>query len=323
MENVTLPLFYCPFPSAINRHAEIVQQRSLDWACRFHLVTDDVEYRRLCVSRFGWLAAYTYPNASLEALQLISDWCVWLFIRDDQCDEAGLGKQPNQLKRMHAHFLAILKCETTTQTMCLDAPLSQGLRDLQQRMLRLEPNTDMAHFIRRVEEFFAAGVWESRNRAKGVIPTMGTYIKMRPFTGGLYAYLELIMIVDRIHLTPAVRAHITIQRLTRMAINTVCWANDIISLERELQQGDVHNLVLALRHRYRITLQEAINRTAEMHDTEMRAFMDLALQVSSVGALMDADVNRYIAILRSMMRGSLDWAYASGRHWSIETVAVV
>ena len=72
------------------------------------------------------------------------------------------------------------------------------------------------------------------------------------------------------------------RRLSLMAINVVCWSNDLLSLAKELQHGDRHNLVIALRTQYRLPLREAINRAAELHNAEVRAFLTLEARLGSV-----------------------------------------
>jgi hypothetical protein len=51
-----------------------------------------------------------------------------------------------------------------------------------------------------------------------------------------------------------------------------------------------------------------------LHDAQVRAFIDLEFNVPVFGAVIDHDLQRYIGILRSWMRGNLDWAISSGRY---------
>ena len=187
--------------------------------------------------------------------------------------------------------------------------------DLRERIRARAAPGAMARCVQSVEEFFAACVWEATNRKQGITPDVATYIKMRPFSGGLYTYINLIEIIEQITLPRRVREHPTVQRLTLTANNVVCWTNDIVSLAKELKQGDVHNLVLALQHKHRLTLQEAMDRAAALHAAEVRAFIDLELRLPSFGTVLDSQVKAYSSVLRSWMRGNLDWSYTSGRYF--------
>src|SRR5262245_62925055 len=108
MAPTVYPPLSCPFPSAINPHAIQAQQATIDWARRFRLLQRDAAYRRLNRLRYGMLMARAYPLAEPETLQIVTDWSTWLFLLDDQCDEAGMGHDPEQLARLHTQFLDVL-----------------------------------------------------------------------------------------------------------------------------------------------------------------------------------------------------------------------
>jgi hypothetical protein len=311
MTEIRIPELYCPFPSAVNSHAEAVNQHTLAWVRRFNLVPNENDFSQLIASKFGWLAARAYPNAALDELRIVSDWNTWLFIRDDQCDESGLGHDPASLAKRHDRLLEILAgCAPTLR----DSPLAHALYDLRGRLECKASRGWMGRFIHSVVEYFESSVWEARNRASKVTPDPDTYITMRPYTGGLYTDIELIDITERIYLPLHVRKHRTVQDLALMANNVVCWSNDIISFFKEIRHNDVHNLVVSLRHHHRLTLQEAIDRAAELTDGQVRAFMALQEKLPCFSPSIDADLRRFVAVLRSWMRGNLDWAYASGRY---------
>lgn len=311
MEQFVVPELYCPFPPALNQHAETVDQQSIEWALRFNLLSEECTLKRVRATRIGWLIARAYTGTPLLELQLLCDWTTWLFLQDDQCDELGVGKDPVSLAAMHSRSLAVLR---GAPLVAADRPLTHALADLRQRMRQLGDDAWMQRFVATFENSLSASVWEATNRANGVTPDVSTYIKMRAFTGGLYTLIELIEITEQLHLPPEVRKHPVIKRLTRMASNVVCWANDIMSLAKEIKQGDVHNLVLTLRHKHHLTLQEALDRATALHDAEVRAFIDLELRLPSFGTAVDEDVLRYVSILRGWMRGNLDWSYASQRY---------
>ncbi|WP_022947541.1 terpene synthase family protein [Methylohalobius crimeensis] len=308
---IYVPEFYCPFPERVNPYADIAHQHTLDWVRRFELVVDDDAFRRLAASRFGWLAARAYPTAAEEELKLVSDWNTWLFIRDDQCDETGVGKDPAKLTFLHERFLNILMgCPCSTE----DGGLDKALQDLWSRMRARGSLSWQARFIHSVEEYFESSVWEAKNRSREVYPDVATYTKMRPYTGGLYTDIELIEIIERISLPLEIRKHTAIEQLALMANNVVCWSNDVLSLQKELEQEDIHNLVIALSYEHELDLQEAVVRATEMCNEEVRKFIALEERLPLFPTRHAQGVRRYVEILRSWMRGNLDWGYESARY---------
>ncbi len=89
-----------------------------------------------------------------------------------------------------------------------------------------------------------------------------------------------------------------------IANNVISWSNDIIGLEIEMKRRDVHNLVLVLQQEYQLTLQEAINRAAELCNEEVRKFMDLESCRPSFGPVTDPKLQHYV--------GDSFWAKSRG-----------
>lgn len=310
MDKIEFPKLYCPFPSSVNEHAEDVNNHTLAWVKEFDLVPDEGHFERLKKSKFGWLAARAYPNTPLEELKIVSDWNTWLFIRDDYCDESGLGRNPGLLSEIHTELLEILNGRVPGQS---DSALAHALHDIRIRLLHKASPAWMCRFVCSVIEYFESSVWEAHNRVDGIIPDTETYILMRPYTGGLYTDIELIDITEDIYLPLHVRKNDVVQRLALMANNVVCWSNDIISYAKESKHNDVHNLVTTLRPT-QATLQKAVDLAAELTSAEINAFIALQLHLPSYTPEIDADLQRFVAVLGSWMRGNLDWAYDSGRY---------
>lgn len=311
METIILPELHCPFSSRINVHVEAAHQHTLEWVRHFELVRTRAAEQRFRAAKFAWLAARAYPTAPLEELKLVAEWNIWLFIHDDECDEAGLGRQPAQLADLYTRLRAIVHGATPAAG---SERIVFALYDLMQRMRSLSNPAWQARFERSVDDYFNACVWEARNRANHCIPDVESYIQMRPFTGALNTDIELIELCEHIYLPAEVYAHPDVIHLTQMANNAVCWANDIISLEKELRHGDVHNLVITLRHRHNCSLQHALCLARDMHDNEVRAFVGLAKNVLQFSPSVNRELERYLMILRAWMRGNIDWAYDTGRY---------
>jgi hypothetical protein len=308
---INFPKIHCPIPSAVNPYAEIVDKHTLAWARRFNLLPNENDFEHLKKSKFGWLVARAYPNAPLEELKIVTDWNTWLFIRDDECDESGLGKNPTLLSAVQSDMLEILNGREPTQ---YDSPLAHALYDIRNRLLQKVSPAWMGRFIYSIIEYFDSCEWEARNRADGIIPDTAAYILMRPYTGALFTVIELISLTEKVYLPLHVRNNDVLRRLEIMSINVVCWSNDIISFAKESKHHDVHNLVATLLSSQHLSLQKAISLATDMTNAEISAFIELEKQLPSFTTEIDAELQRYIAVLRSWMRGNLDWSYESGRY---------
>ena len=131
---------------------------------------------------------------------------------------------------------------------------------------------------------------------------------MRPVTVGLRID-ALFSRADGVVLPWAVRAQAQVLTLTRLADEVVCWANDLVSLDKELRQGDVHNLVQVPRHARGYSLRTAVAQANRRHDETRARYLEAEQGVRARfgGDPRDA---RYLKLLR----GIHDWALASGRY---------
>jgi 5-epi-alpha-selinene synthase len=317
VNNIKLPVLYCPFPSAINQHCEAVEPHSIEWLRSFNLVKDESAYKILRAIKLGVLMARAYPTVSLEALKILSDYTFWLVIADDQFEKVGISKQSELLEPVHAQLVDILKGRGASLTDA-DSPLTLAFRDIWQRLYQLLNGKSqlMFSFAKNMEDYFQGVCWEAMNNTQGITPDLATYIKIRTFTIAAYNCFSLIQITDGIALPPEVIEH-PVLKLLELAVNNVAiYINDIFSVAKEMREGNLHNLVLILQHSYQVSLQEAINRAAELHDAEVRNFIELAAQLPSFGAEIDANLQRYILNLRFWMRGHVDWYQVTERYRS-------
>jgi 5-epi-alpha-selinene synthase len=320
MEPIVYPPCAYPFPAAINPHAIEAQLATITWARQHRLLQREAAYRRLDRLQYGMLMARAYPSAARETLQIVTDWSTWLFLLDDQCDEAGLGHDPEQMAHLHSQFIDVLDGVSPNYD---DVPLAHGLWDLRTRILLHAPDGWYGRFRRSVTQYFIANVWEATNRRQGHIPDAASYCAMRLDTSAVYPCLLLIALTEGLQLPSEVYDHPDVQRLAKMTNNVISWANDIVSLEKELRQGDVHNLAFILSHEQKISFQAAVDRVAALHDAEVDTFIALTRQLPAFTPLVDIALQRYVSGMRFWMRANLDWSLDAVRYRSTSTISAI
>lgn len=316
VRRISRPKLHCPFAPAISKHADTVHQQTMGWVRCFTLLPDEPAYAHFDATGLGWLVGRTHPHARHDHLQLISDWHAWLFLRDDKGDESDAANRPNELSTGDNRFLDILE---GAEPAYYDEPLAHALYDLRSRLLACAhanalSEVWMRRFVRVMREHLEATQWEASNRARGVSPNVATYVSMRRLTGGLSIITELEEIIEGRHLPMEVREHNIVRRLTEASHNVVCWANDVFSLDKELRNGEVNNLVIVLSKVEGLTLRESVDRCVELHNAEMHTFVDLAARIPLFWPEADAKLQLYISALRARIRGVLDWSSDSARY---------
>ncbi len=308
---------HTPTDEAVNPHHRAAERHNLAWVLRHSpgMTAEDDMLRRLQRTRFSRLAAFTYPRVGADELALICNWITWLFIHDDcYCDDGGLGEA--SLELVHEGMLATLRGEHRPGA---DEPaLLHMLVDLRRRMLAWSDAGWLARFVRSVDRYLQATRWEARNRALGVTPPLGAYVKLRGLTGAMDSVYDCIELGEHLHLDPAVREHSAIASLEQLAGNCVCWANDIFSFNKELLEHNAHNLVFVLQHERGLDLADAVEQAVAMHDAELQAFEWSAARLPDLrrefGVEMAGAARIYVAGLRSWVCGNTAWSRETPRY---------
>ena len=131
----------------------------------------------------------------------------------------------------------------------------------------------------------------------------------------------MIELADDVRLSRDVREHPTVLRLTQLADQAVCWANDLFSLDKEVHHQDVHNLVLALQRERGVSLSEATQQAAQMYHRAVRDFCEDRAQLPSFGAA-DLYLARYLDVLEMRIQSNLTWSQTVARYRPTESVPV-
>jgi len=177
-----------PFTGAISPYAGDVDQATLIWAEASGLLTDGLRQKSQRL-QYGVLAARAYPQADRDTLQIAADWIAWLFFMDDQCDEAGIGRDPQRLAALHERFLAVLEGDPPDSG---DWNLTRALADIRRRLAARATDDWLRRFGEHVRLYFTANRWEAANRYQSIVPNVATYCAARLFSGAVYACFDLI-----------------------------------------------------------------------------------------------------------------------------------
>jgi hypothetical protein len=133
---------------------------------------------------------------------------------------------------------------------------------------------------------------------------------MRRSTSGVLPCLALIELTDGVELPLSVRDDAAVRRLIEITNDVISWSNDIFSAEKELREGDFHNLVILLMGELSCDVDVASRAVAKMHDGIVAEFERIEARLDQRNTVL----KRYVAVLKAWMRGNLDWSILSGRY---------
>lgn len=311
MAMIVVPELDCPFDDEISAYADQVDTRVVDWARRLGLPADEAEAERLGEAKVGRLAARTTPRAGLDALCLLADWQMWLFLFDDRySDESAAGADLAQLSELVTGFMLVL--DNHGDRRYRQDPFTVALGDLIDRVRVIATGPQLSRFVSAVRGYFLAQFWEASHRAQDQPAGLAEYTAMRRHSGAVPTCMALIDVANGFELSghdywrPEVRA------VSDIAVNVTCWANDILSFPKEAQRSfKVHSLPAVLAEELQLPVTDALALAAELHDAEVERYLNFERLLRLVAGPALGD---YLDGLRSWMGGNFYWSLETGRY---------
>jgi hypothetical protein len=119
--------------------------------------------------------------------------------------------------------------------------------EVRRRILPAMSSTAREQFFSAVENYMLCGVRPaSLWRESGRTPDLAAYEAVRVYDVGLLPVVALMEVDLGLKMAPEARGTADAQRAWRAGARIVAWVNDFVSLDRELQRGDVCNVMLVL-----------------------------------------------------------------------------
>jgi hypothetical protein len=301
---------WCPFSVRIPDATSVqrVECDLLEWARKEDLLTDPILEERFRRARFGEFAALVYPDA--PDLLVYAKWLAWLFIVDDQFDEnrAESARGIERGATCHLPPPGIPAARSVSRATPAIAALTRLWRDMSGPMpepLRDRFRDHIDGYVKSYASEFAV----SRNQEA---PPMTVYVEFRRSTGAVETCLDLIERQPRTRVPQEIAASPEMANLRTAANDIICWTNDVLSLSKEIDHGELNNLVAVVRASTGMRWEAALDVAVEMiavrtcqFDTAQHALLDSARHPA---------VSAFVEGVRNWIAGSLHWHRNSPRY---------
>lgn len=342
---IELPRIGDPLSVSPGLHAEEVQKRHMMWAEEHGVFRSETERRRFSAMDIGTLVSLLYPEADDPGyLQLVADWCAWLLLRDDRWDSTEDPRDWERLAELDRAYLRLMRrgsvsaagANVTTPSTIPDLfysgdeieGLYSALADLLERLRSRGRQQGIENPIDRrlvavMREFFFASIREISYQRRGECPTLLEYVEMRSVTGGLDILTFVLAGLDGVRLPKRLLEQPTIKRLTTASHNICCWHNDLVSLNKELASGEVHNLIIVLHQDPEATcasLTGAVDVAERMILEEIDTFLELEAEVYTTDEPWHDPAAWYGRMLHNRVGGVIIWHEACAARYQAAIV---
>lgn len=304
-----IPRLYCPFPAVPYPDIQPIEEHTLQWLVDFRLITTPDKLEHYRQQGFAAMIAYSYPFGDEADLCAWCDMNTLLFLLDDLLDEENFTKDKMALKQLEESFLDVLE-KGRRCSLEKDGPFLTALAEFWQRMEHRSSNVWKHKFIRSIKDMFNAAAWQFAHGMEKRRPDLGEYVQYRQYLGAANVATESLEVTGRVLLQESVYRTPMVIRLTELARNAVCFANDLFSLGKEIarSEGAEFNLVTILGRTCALTTEGAIQTAAAIHDAYVREFLDLSERAFIYDEPTNRMLDRYIQCLVHFMKGNIEWS---------------
>ncbi|KAM4067103.1 terpene synthase family, metal binding domain-containing protein [Hirsutella rhossiliensis] len=271
--------------------------------------------------------------AAWTELEVAAAFMVWIFVWDDGIDEGdsevatheqcariycnqstayarwalGLARNTN---KQHGILCQSEEPQCSVPTMSLFHRMCSGL------YLKID-KVQRQRMFQETESYMASTMIEQSNRQSQQVPTPEQYFDMRLVTSGIYPALALFDYIAGVRLPESIMESNSMKSLWRETTILCMLVNDIYSFKKELASGSVLNMIPVL---FNARVTDDLNETMGvlvniMHNSSI-AFGKAAEELAELASVarLEAEVETYIDVCRTVVTGLNKWALTTKRY---------
>ena len=323
------PNFYMPFSAQVNPHLEAVRVHIKAWASAMGMLSpvEDTlnlglwDDRRFDSMDLAFFAAATNPDMTVLQLELVADWCVWMFFEDDYFHERY--KRPRDLagaKDFINRIPAFMPVDLSPPPAPTN-PLERALVDLWPRTASHLPLEWRQKFANHMQNYVDGEWWEISNVVQDRVPEPVDYVEMRRQTAAGEITIALAQYNLSEDIPPEVHSNRQIQSLNNITIDWIGLSNDIVSYRKEMEfEGGIHNSVLVIKRFLDCPLQESVNIVNNLLTARLNEFEHIVAELPNLFDQLNLDANArqqclaYVKRLKIWMAGNFVWTQKTRRY---------
>lgn len=307
MKQNDVPVLQYPWPHEIGPFAQSFYEEQDEWIDKDYQFMS--ESTRTKYKKHGLVeaASYMFPAATTMAqIRPIARFMVWLTLYDDYYEVCPV----KELADVRNHIMDVMLGQKPK-------PDDIGLiRQVALSREEFRPYVNDEWFERWTENFHAYTTYgimeETPYKLKKEFPTLNNLMLIREYSISMYPYGDPVEPSMNYIVPNHISKHPVILRLKMLMCRIMAIQNDFASIEKELAvDTEVLNIILVIRHQYKISLEESITEAMSIHDNYVKEFVELQNNLPDFG-LLQKDVERFVHYMALMISGLGEW-YHTGK----------
>ncbi|SDL58241.1 germacradienol/geosmin synthase [Glycomyces sambucus] len=321
-----LPTFYLPYPARLNPHVEGARVHARAWAKEMGMLDAPAEgggvvwdLAELDRHDYGLLCAYTHPDCDAPALDLVTDWYVWVFFFDDHFLDAFKRTRDKAGAKAYLDRIPLFMPVDLGGTPEPENPVELGLLDLWGRTAPAMSAGWRERFLASTVNLLFESLWELDNITSARVANPIEYIEMRRKVGGAPWSAGLVEYAVGAEVPAKVAASRPLEVLRDTFADAVHLRNDLFSYEREVtDEGENANAVLVFERFLGLATQPAAELVNDILTSRLHQFENTALTEIPVLSAAEGVTPPEQAAIALYAKGLQDWQ-AGGHEWHMRS----
>ncbi len=144
------------------------------------------------------------------------------------------------------------------------------------------------------------------------MPDIETYIEKRQHSGSVYICFDLVERGDATFVTTNARDK-NFNELMTSANKIANWTNDILSLKKEIDNGEIHNLIISVQKENDCTIEEALLNVKELTVLEIKKYSELKNKLYAYNEPFNRKIIKYVSRVENAVRANYEWSLTTKR----------
>lgn len=309
----------CPSPVRIDEALGMeVNHRLMSWIEGIGIFAGKLE--KIRDSDFGRYAMLCHPDTEDPDRLLLQGQCLAaLFAVDDHyCDDRSLGCSPEQVAPRLSFAIAAMDpvylprpFDTELERQLDSDPVLVGLRSYMKRVEQFCTPSQVARVRQISIAMFVTMAAEGAWRVHDTKPTIAEYLASRQ-VNSFWPCMVLIDPIGGYEIPANVYSQPEVHHITALASLATTLVNDLYSAYKEhANEVGEFKLPYLLTAQHRCSLQEAIDKIADIHDDVMRDYEAAEHKLLTHASPV---LKRYLTGLQAWIAGNWEWHKHSARY---------
>lgn len=249
----SLPDFGIPFESRRSPDGDAARERNVAWLRRHGLLVTSAQELMFRSYKIADLTALWVPDASGPALDVAVDTIALATLFEDQFD--GLvGFEESVARAACRPFFEVLETGYTDAT----GPWAAAFSDIWDRMRMGRSSEWCDRAARNWRGFLDACCAEAGVRSERRSLRVQQFLENRRQSGFTYTMIDLIESSYNFETTIRARSVPELKCMVDITADVIDTVNDLVSVEKEENSNDVHNLVLVLEREENLSREDSL-----------------------------------------------------------------